>query len=1281
LVALLALFTASVGAGAESIVKVYSCKPGTARATADGLREQFGVFPGVRVAADERTAQVIVHAPPEIQASVSRHLAAASTPGPAKPAAPEISPSASRAVSLTHVTPEQFEASLWGMLGNRLSAVPGQGRQDRRYRLILGSGAFVDMVLQPGARQVIVEGAGPAVESCERLVQVLDNAGDGSGRTARLVSLQTVGAEGVRTAASAVRDATNGRRAGVPMVASLFQAGEPAAPAPKPAEAAPPAPKPPEGATPGPEAKPAEKLPSGLKNPVQIEMLEGLDVLIIKGSTRDVDQVMQIIQQIEKLSAETKPAIQLVMLKHVDCMALTNLVRSLYDEVFLARQGNVSITAIVKPNALLVVGRPENVQTVIDLVRRLDQPVSPNTQFEVFQLQHASPVAVQAAIQQFYVDRGGLGPIVRSTLDVRTNSVIVQASPRDLQEVAELVRRIDVAGSQAVNEMRVVQLEHSLAQELAAVMMSAIGTAIGTGTQGMQQGAQQLPGLQQVPGMQQQLGTTRTGADQRQVMLRFLTIDTKGQRLLRSGILTDVRITPDVRANALLISAPTESMELILALVKQLDQLPAAEAQIKVFTIVNGDALSLADMLRSLFGLQAGGTQGQGGFGQGGFGQLAQQMFQTAAGSGENSLVTLRFAVDSRTNSIIASGAMGDLNVVEAILVRLDDSDVRHRKSVIIRLKNAPANNVATSINQFLQSQQQIQQRAPGLVSPFEQLEQEVVVVPEPVSNSLILSATPRFFEEIKGIIDQLDERPPMVMIQVLIADVQLGNNNEFGLELGLQDGLLFDRSVLSNIQYQTTTQNLPNNTSVTSQTIVAADNNPGFNFNNTLPLGNSGSTNALANAAALGTQGLSSFALGRTNSRLGFGGLVLSAASENISVLLRALNECHRLEILERPQIMTLDNQPAFIQVGQRVPRITASQPNQFGIVNSMTLDNVGLVLGVTPRISPDGLVVMEIDAEKSEVGPEAEGIPISVSQGQTIRSPRINVTTAQTTVSALDGQTVILGGLIAKTKTEFHRKVPLLGDIPLLGRLFRYDGVSNERHELLIIMTPHIVKSEADADKIRRAEAARMSWCLADVVQIYGEAGLRRRTDEWSDAETRTIFPDAKQQPLPPAPQIGRPVGPELLPAPQGVPNGPAKPPLPTPTPAQPGPTLPGLRLPEPSGAAPPVSGTSVPGPPAPMPPSLPATPALGYYAPQAAQPAILAVPMAGPQAQPAQPAHFVAPPNPANYPGGVQSGVQPLVYHQPVAGQPGPVPQLPMQGPAPVPQAAWPQAQPYR
>jgi hypothetical protein len=287
-------------------------------------------------------------------------------------------------------------------------------------------------------------------------------------------------------------------------------------------------------------------------------------------------------------------------------------------------------------------------------------------------------------------------------------------------------------------------------------------------------------------------------------------------------------------------------------------------------------------------------------------------------------------------------------------------------------------------------------------------------------------------------------------------------------------------------------------------------------------------------------------------NSRLGYGGLVVSAQSENVAFLLRALAENHRVEVLQRPQIMTLDNQPAFIQVGKRVPRVTGvTVAVAGGQTSAVTLDNVGLILGVTPRISPDGLVVMQLDSEKSELESLDTGVPIYSSGNQVIRSPIIDATTAQTTVAAMSDQTVVLGGLITKSTNQVHRSVPVLGDIPLLGNLFRFDGTTTSRSELLIIMTPHIVKNEADAEKLKRAEAAKMNWCMCDVIKIYGDAGLRGRGDEWTEGEVPTIFPD--EQPT------GQPLPIEPIPTPSG-------------TPSQPSAGGRGLRSPAPSPAPPP-------------------------------------------------------------------------------------------------------------
>jgi hypothetical protein len=228
--------------------------------------------------------------------------------------------------------------------------------------------------------------------------------------------------------------------------------------------------------------------------------------------------------------------------------------------------------------------------------------------------------------------------------------------------------------------------------------------------------------------------------------------------------------------------------------------------------------------------------------------------------------------------------------------------------------------------------------------------------------------------------------------------------------------------------------------------------------------------------------------------------------------VLLRALQEKRRLEVLSRPQLMALDGQEGQVLVGQDVPVVQSTNFDAFGgTINTIQYRSVGLIMQLVPRISPDGLVVMQISAEKSEVGPELEGIPISVSpNGTTLRAPRIERTNAITTVSALSGQTVILSGLLQTRKSDIHRRVPIIADIPLIGDLFRFDSVAEERRELLIILTPQIVYNKLDSDLVKQIESSRMSWILSDVVNLHGEAGLRSRCDEWFEGECDSIYPN---------------------------------------------------------------------------------------------------------------------------------------------------------------------------
>ncbi len=799
---------------------------------------------------------------------------------------------------------------------------------------------------------------------------------------------------------------------------------------------------------------------------VEIESMPDLDVILLRGRQPDLDQLAEIIQQLERISEETQPEVRILHLNNAGSQAVAEVIETVGDDLVGGRQGRVTVTPLIKPNSLLLIGWGDAVAAITKLARKLDTPVIPNTQSTVFRIKHARAEAVSTAVETFLAGREGLGPKVTIAADVRTNSVIVFAAPRDLLEVKKLIQDLDQPGGNSIRHTKIFVLQNSLASDLAETLQDA-------------------------------LGETDQGS-----VLALEVMGENGSELLKSGALDQVQITPNVRNNSLIISAPIESMNLLGALVRQLDT-PAGQVQLKIFQITNGDAASMVETLRSLLPSKGGNTP----------------VNSPSVAPGETSLAPLRFSVDLRSNSIIATGSEGDLLIVEALVLRLDQTTDQPRKSTVIQLKNAPAVDVAVAINQYLLNRRQIEQAAPGEGNPFQEVEREVIVVPEPVANKLILAASVRYFDEIKSLIDKLDEQSPQVLIQVLIAEVALGKTTEFGMELGVQSSVLFDRSLLGDLL--TTTNSTQNSTpggvtTITDEIVQAASNIPGFLFNNLDPLGNSGSAKAVSSADAVGGQGISNFGVGRQSQRKGFGGLVLSANSQNVSVLLRALNETRHVRVLSRPQIRTLDNQPAFIQVGQRVPRIIGSTVNQNGQSNSISLENVGLILGVTPRVSPDNMVVMEIDAEKSKVGKEQDGIPVAVSvDGTVIRSPRVDTNTVQATVSAANGETIILGGLITEERDVTHRKVPGLQHIPILRSLFKYDADEWARTELLIILTPHVINSIDDSERLKQAELARMNWCEADVYRIHGDVNvLSGPLDTYHPLgetdETPVIYPD---------------------------------------------------------------------------------------------------------------------------------------------------------------------------
>jgi general secretion pathway protein D len=811
-------------------------------------------------------------------------------------------------------------------------------------------------------------------------------------------------------------------------------------------------------------------LQGNLKGDVTIESLPDLDLLILRGNEKDVEAVIEVIRAIEQMAEGSLPGIELFKLRFVDSRSLAELLNEVYERLSdlrseSAQRVSVRVIPVVTPNAILILAPSNAMEAILDLADELDQEVDPEHEVEVFFLKHAVATTVEQRLNEFYTEQEGLGTRIRVASDVRTNSVIVQARPRDLSEISKFIREIDKDESASVARARVFQLKSAVAEELAIFLNMAIQAVFDPRAAQMQQPGQ----FQQQVGLQDQ--------DPKSMVLEFLSENK--QTLLRTGLLNDIRFHADPRTNSLMVTATEQSLPLIEELIEVFDRPSPSMAEIKVYPLRNADAVDAVDLLRELFEPQQQQVTGIGAQ------QTAAMPFEIAGIQDSSNLIPMRFTVDFRTNSVVAIGGVDLLLVVEAILYRLDAAETRDREVTVIRLRNSFAPDVATAINQFLQSQRELFQIDPTRISTSQLLEQEIIVTAEATTNSLLISATPNYFPIIRDLAEKLDAEPPQVLIQALLVEVELTNNDEFGVELGFQDSVLFNRSVVDELITITETITAPNGVQTTTQEIISQTALPGFPFNNQ-PLGN----NVAVSPGRVGTQGLSNFAMGRVSSDVGYGGLVLSASSESVNVLIRALAARRNLRILSRPQVLALDNQIAQIQVGQNVPVADGVSLTQQAVLPIVTRDDAGIIMTVTPRISPEGQIVMEVAAEKSQFDLVGGGVVIFTDAvtGNTVTAPVKDVTTMSTTVRVPDSQTIVIGGMITKVDDAIERKVPWLGDIPILGRAFRFDARATRRTELLIFLTPRIVHNDADAELFKAIEADRLHFFQEEAEAMHG-------------------------------------------------------------------------------------------------------------------------------------------------------------------------------------------------
>ena len=385
------------------------------------------------------------------------------------------------------------------------------------------------------------------------------------------------------------------------------------------------------------------------------------------------------------------------------------------------------------------------------------------------------------------------------------------------------------------------------------------------------------------------------------------------------------------------------------------------------------------------------------------------------------------------TNSLIVTDSVHNIKKIESLLRALDIAAPEGKGKInVYYLKHASAEDTAKVISALLARVPAAHGGAQQPGAPSAILEGTVTIAADKSTNSLIIVGSPIDYETIRDVVQKLDIRRRQVYVEAAIIEMSLAKQRELGFEFQAMNPI--------------------NQNSVTAF--------GGTNFGN------------IGNVAVGGPAGLANvngLTVGAVKGTFTFKGIEFL----NIGALLHALQTDGDVNVLSTPNILTTDNQKAEIMVGENIPFVTGqSQSTATGggsILTTIERKDVGITLKLTPQITSDDNVKLEIYQEISAVTETAGLNPNVVGPSTSKRS-------ASTTVVVKDRETMVIGGLIRDNVTSATMKVPLLGDIPLLGWLFKYKTSKVEKTNLMIFITPYVIKSEAEAAELTRKKGEAM-------------------------------------------------------------------------------------------------------------------------------------------------------------------------------------------------------------
>ncbi len=402
---------------------------------------------------------------------------------------------------------------------------------------------------------------------------------------------------------------------------------------------------------------------------------------------------------------------------------------------------------------------------------------------------------------------------------------------------------------------------------------------------------------------------------------------------------------------------------------------------------------------------------------------------QTPAVTGVSTKQVVKIIPDDRTNSLVVVASADDTRQIRSVVEKLDVPPPKGKGRInVVYLKNADGEELAQTLKQITAAGQKV--AAPG--QKRIELAGDVVITPDKATNSLVITASPQDFEVLKAVIEYLDIRRLQVFVEGVIMEVRMDKLRDLGVEFKhVPDDLAKDSSEASTSVFGATTFETP--------------------------LENPFSTQGLILGAADGT--------------ITFGGVTFL----NVGALIRALQTETDANILFTPHLLTTDNEEAELVVAENVPFLVRTTATASGFpVEEIERKDVGVVLRLTPQISEGDFVKLNIYQEVSNVQP-AGTVEGAVDLTTLVRS-------AKTTVVVRDHQTVVIGGLVSDDHSDTVNKVPWLGDVPLLGYLFRANQKKSRKVSLLIILTPHIIRTSRDLEGFYKEKRDRMGRFLEE-------------------------------------------------------------------------------------------------------------------------------------------------------------------------------------------------------